>query len=416
MPAPEKIKVLIVDDINETRENIRRMLQFDTNIEVVGAARTGREAIEMAQQLQPDVVIMDINMPDMDGITATENIRRKVPFAQVIILSVQNDSSYMRRAMLAGARDFLSKPPMIDELTSAIRQAAVVAREERSKAAPVAYPTTPGSGPTLAGMMSPAMTKGRIIVVYSPKGGAGCTTIATNLAIALHKPDAPAAVIDGSLQFGDVAVALNEQGKNTILDLAPRVDEMDTDVVREVMVVQAATGVSLLAGPPRPEMAEKVTGEQFGKVLRFLQSMYSWVVVDTSSYLSEAVLEALNNADLTILVTTQEFPAIKNCNLFLSLIDLMRIPRDSIVFIMNRYDKRITIPPEKVGESLRQPIMMVLPLEEKVGYYLNRGLSFFVDNKTLPISRSIQALADLIQERINKPKTGQDSPTDSRRK
>jgi len=131
MPAPEKIKVLIVDDINETRENIRRMLQFDTNIEVVGAARTGREAIEMAQQLLPDVVVMDINMPDMDGITATENIRRKVPFAQVIILSVQNDSSYMRRAMLAGARDFLSKPPMIDELTSAIRQAAVVAHEER---------------------------------------------------------------------------------------------------------------------------------------------------------------------------------------------------------------------------------------------------------------------------------------------
>ena len=417
MPASEKIKVLIVDDINETRENIRRMLQFDTNIEVVGAARTGREAIEMAQQLLPDVVVMDINMPDMDGITATENIRRKVPFVQVIILSVQNDSSYMRRAMLAGARDFLSKPPMIDELTSAIRQAAVVAREERSKAAPTAYTATPGGMPTLAGMMAgPAQHKGRVIVVYSPKGGTGCTTIATNLAIALHKPDAPAAVIDGSLQFGDVAVALNEQGKNTILDLAPRVDEMDADVVREVMVVQNATGVSMLAAPPRPEMAEKVNGEQFGKVLRFLQSMYSWIVVDTSSYLSEPVLEALNNADITILVTTQEFPAIKNCNLFLSLIDLMRIPRDSIIFVMNRYDKRITIPPEKVGESLRQPIMLVLPLEEKVSYYLNRGISFFVDNKTLPISKSIQALADLVQEHVNKPKAGQEGSSDGRRK
>ncbi|HNZ12562.1 MAG TPA: response regulator [Anaerolineaceae bacterium] len=417
MPAPEKIKVLIVDDINETRENIRRMLQFDTNIEVVGAARTGREAIEMAQQLLPDVVVMDINMPDMDGITATENIRRKVPFAQVIILSVQNDSSYMRRAMLAGARDFLSKPPMIDELTSAIRQAAVVAHEERSKAAPPAYTAAPGGMPTLAGMMAgSAQHKGRVIVVYSPKGGTGCTTIATNLAIALHKPDAPAAVIDGSLQFGDVAVALNEQGKNTILDLAPRVDEMDADVVREVMVVQNTTGVSMLAAPPRPEMAEKVNGEQFGKVLRFLQSMYSWIVVDTSSYLSEPVLEALNNADITILVTTQEFPAIKNCNLFLSLIDLMRIPRDSIIFVMNRYDKRITIPPEKVGESLRQPIMLVLPLEEKVSYYLNRGISFFVDNKTLPISKSIQALADLVQEHINKPKAGQEGSSDGRRK
>ena len=131
--AQDKIRVLIVDDINETRENIKRMLQFDPSIEVIGTARSGREAIEMTQKDQPDVVLMDINMPDMDGITATENIRRKLPFVQVVILSVQNDPSYMRRAMLAGARDFLSKPPMIDELSSAIRRAGSVAHEERKK-------------------------------------------------------------------------------------------------------------------------------------------------------------------------------------------------------------------------------------------------------------------------------------------
>ncbi len=106
MPAQDKIKVLIVDDIADTRENLKRLLQFDQLIEVIGSARSGREAIELSQQLKPDVVIMDINMPDMDGITATEAIRRKVPYAQVVILSVQSDASYMRRAMLAGARDF----------------------------------------------------------------------------------------------------------------------------------------------------------------------------------------------------------------------------------------------------------------------------------------------------------------------
>ena len=90
------------------------------DIEVVGKARTGLEAIEVAQKLKPDVIVMDINMPDMDGITATEQIRRKNPFIQIVILSVQNDANYMRKAMLAGARDFLTKPPMIDELTIAI--------------------------------------------------------------------------------------------------------------------------------------------------------------------------------------------------------------------------------------------------------------------------------------------------------
>ncbi len=107
MPAETHTRVLIVDDITETRESIKRMLQFDQSIEVVGSARSGREAIEQAQKLKPDAILMDINMPDMDGITATESIRRKVPFAQIIIISVQNDPDYMRRAMRVGAFDFL---------------------------------------------------------------------------------------------------------------------------------------------------------------------------------------------------------------------------------------------------------------------------------------------------------------------
>ena len=185
MPAQEKIKVLIVDDIADTRENLKRLLQFDQMIEVIGAARSGREAIEISHQLKPDVVIMDINMPDMDGITATEAIRRKVPYTQVVILSVQSDASYMRRAMLAGARDFLTKPPMIDELTAAIRRAGAMAADERSKA-PM-FPMGPAGGvPNVMGRPGAIPQYGKVIVVYSPKGGTGKTTIATNLALALH--------------------------------------------------------------------------------------------------------------------------------------------------------------------------------------------------------------------------------------
>ena len=130
----EKIRVVIVDDIAETRENIRKLLQFEPDVEVVGVARTGREAIDISKDVKPDVLLMDINMPDMDGIAATEIIRKLVPFTQIVILSIQNDPNYMRRAMLAGARDFLTKPPTIDELNSAIRRAGARAREERAKA------------------------------------------------------------------------------------------------------------------------------------------------------------------------------------------------------------------------------------------------------------------------------------------
>ena len=104
MAESEKIRVVIVDDIAETRENIRKLLQFDPDVEVVGVARTGREAIDISKDVKPDVLLMDINMPDMDGIAATEIIRKTVPFTQIVILSIQNDPNYMRRAMLAGAR------------------------------------------------------------------------------------------------------------------------------------------------------------------------------------------------------------------------------------------------------------------------------------------------------------------------
>jgi pilus assembly protein CpaE len=402
MPAlPEKIRVLIVDDIAETRENIRRMLQFDNNIEVVGAAKTGREAVELSQQAKPDVIVMDINMPDMDGITATQEIKKRSPHIQVVILSVQSDPSYMRRAMLAGARDFLTKPPMIDELTDAIRRAGVMAQEERKKSS-AAFPSMPTDGGPV--LQSASASLGKVVVVYSPKGGTGRTMLAINLAIALHSEDSKVALVDGNLQFGDVAVFLNEQGKNTVLDLASRADELDPDIVREVMVTHRASGVDILASPPRPEMADKVSGEQFSKLLNYLRKIYSYVVVDTASHLTETVQAALDVANLIILITTQDIPAIKNCNLFLSLAEASGIRKNRIMFVMNRYDRRIAITPEGVGERLHQEIVAAIPFDEKiVTQSVNRGVPFLLDsNRSQPIGKSVLALADLVREKLAK--------------
>ena len=214
MAEGEKITVIIVDDIAETRENIHKLLQFEPNVEVVGVGRTGEEAIRVAAEVRPDVVLMDINMPDMDGIVATERIRAKVPGTQIVILSVQNDSNYMRKAMLAGARDFLTKPPDLDELISAINRAGEMAHEEKKKAAnTLAAVQASGGISTSSGMIFPARYKGRIVVIYGPKGGTGSTSITTNLAVALHTPEKPVVVVDARLQFGDLSFFFNEQTK-----------------------------------------------------------------------------------------------------------------------------------------------------------------------------------------------------------
>ena len=398
MPTGEKIRVMIVDDVSETRENVRKLLQFESDVDVVGVARTGKEAIQLSQDLNPDVVLMDINMPDMDGISATEAIRAKQPAIQVIILSVQGDQNYMRRAMLAGARDFLTKPPMGDELISAIRRAGAMAQTERSKSIPIQVAPIAGNTGAILGYGGP---RGKIVTIYSPKGGTGCTTLAVNLAITLNNEDTRVALVDGNLQFGDVAVFLNEQGKNTIIDLAPRAEELDPEIVEDVMLKHAASGLHILAAPSRPEYAERVSSNQFAKVLEYLRQMYAYVIVDTAAYLTDATLSAIDVSDLIVLVTTQDIPSIKNCRLFLDLLQTLGIERDRILFIMNRYDKRINITPDRVADNLKQEVVSIIPLDEAtVTKAVNRGVPFVLESKNQPAARGVFSLAEHVRARI----------------
>lgn len=402
MASDVKIRVLIVDDVAETRENVRKLLQFEGDVEVVGAARSGKEGVQLSQELDPDVVLMDINMPDIDGITATEMIRQKMPHIQVVILSVQGDQNYMRRAMLAGARDFLTKPPIGDELISAIRRAGEMARFERLKSSQGrAMPAGMVGGLTPMGAMSLGITRGKVIVVYSPKGGTGTTTIAVNLALALHNDDTRAVIVDANLQYGDVAVFFNEQGKNTIADLAPRVEELDHEIVEDVLIKHQASGVHILAAPSRPEHGEKISSSQFLKIIEFLRQMYAYVVVDTSSYLSEVVISAIDASDVIVLICTQDIPAIKNTRLYLDLLQTLGTDRERIVFCMNRFDKRIAITPERVSENLKQEVTAVLPLDDRVVIpAVNRGVPFMLDQKTQPIARAMYGLAAGVRTRL----------------
>lgn len=343
---------------------------------------------------------MDINMPDIDGITATEMIRDEVPFSQIVILTVQDDPNYMRRAMLAGARDFLTKPPSVDEMIGAIRRAGKLAHEERAKSK-TAYPVKPGNGSVPAGVLK----SGKIISVFSPKGGVGTTTLAVNLAVALQREETPVVLVDGDMEFGDVTVFLNQKAKNSIVDLAPRADELDYDVIEEVTMLHQESGIKFLAAPSRPEFAESVTGDQFAQVLDFLRNFFSYVIVDCSSSLSDVTLATIDTSDLIILMTTQEIPAIKDSRLFLDLLQPLKINRDRLLFVMNKYDKRIGIKPEKISENFKQDLKVVIPFEEKVVLpSINRGVPFMLGVKSKSITRSYLSLTEIVRKRLAEDK------------
>ena len=399
MSSEEKVHVLIVDDVAETRENIRKLLQFDSQIEVVGASINGAEGIQLAIETQPDVVLMDINMPDMDGITATENIRKKVPHTQIVILSVQGDSNYMRRAMLAGARDFLTKPIDVDELTAAIRRAGRLARTEKEKLTAGGFQTGPGGGGK-SGTLVPG-DEGQVITIFAPKGGTGTTTLTANLAVALQQAGRSVVAVDGNLQFGDLSFFFAEQARTNITDLAPRPEELDREVVSEVLIKHEDSGVHLLAAPMRPEYADSVTGNQFGEVLRYLRRIYPYVLVDTSSLLNDITLAALDVSDLVLLVTTQDIPAIKNARLFLDLADALGITSEQMMLVMNRFDRRRNITAERVAENFKTKVSAVIPLEEKlVVPAMDRGEPFILRNNTSPVAKAVLELMEATLARL----------------
>jgi len=121
------IRVLLVDDQAVVRRGLRVRFHLEPDLEVVGEASTGREALTLAQTLTPDVVLMDIEMPEMDGIEATAALRRVVPQSAVVILSIHDDAQTRGRAQAAGAVAFVEKRGGTDRLLSAIRQAAAQA-------------------------------------------------------------------------------------------------------------------------------------------------------------------------------------------------------------------------------------------------------------------------------------------------
>lgn len=120
MTLNRKLRILIADDIQETRRSTRLMVSAIDNLEVVAIASDGQQALDMTREHRPDIVLMDINMPVMNGFTSAREIIKIAPATGFIITSAERDPSAFREAMLMGIQEYLIKPFTVDELEAAI--------------------------------------------------------------------------------------------------------------------------------------------------------------------------------------------------------------------------------------------------------------------------------------------------------
>ncbi len=118
------IKLMLVDDHDVIRTGLRSFLETQPGLEVVAEADNGREALNLVKDTQPDIVLMDITMPDMDGIEATQKLKKIYPKCQVLVLTVHSDKQYFMKMLEAGASGYITKQAAADELVSAIKTVA----------------------------------------------------------------------------------------------------------------------------------------------------------------------------------------------------------------------------------------------------------------------------------------------------
>jgi pilus assembly protein CpaE len=389
------IRLLIVDDISSTRENLQKLLSFEDDIEVVGTAADGREGLEAAHRLGPDIVLTDVNMPLMDGIQLTETLASELPTSPVIIMSVQGERDYLRRAMQAGAREFLIKPFSHDELVAAIRR---VYQLEQKKGTFIAksMPAQPDA-PAAPRSSSPA----EVMLVFSGKGGVGKTLIATNLAVALaEQTGARVALVDLDLQFGDIGVMLNLDHSRSITELVDGASSFAAENLGEVLA-NGPSGVRVLLAPISPELADLVTIDHVRALMTELRRSFDYVIVDSSTHLTEFNLEVIEMAQRVLVVTALTIPAIKDAKLTLKVLESLSVDPETIMLVVNRVDGIADFNRESIEQSLRTPVAVQIPHDPRViGDSITRGVPFVTGQPESEVSRSVRELvARIVPER-----------------
>lgn len=385
MSSTPSIKLLIADDMDELRSNIRRMLNNQDNMRIVAEARNGRETIDMVKEFQPHIVLMDINMPELDGLKASEILAKDFPNVQTVIMSIQGEQEYFRRAMKAGAKDFLVKPFSTSDLVDTINNVFNRWLKDR----PELFANEPSAD---------------IITFFATKGGVGRTTLAVNLAASLASKGKKTLLIDASLQFGDVGITLNLAAKRTITNIVESGDITLNEV--EKNLIRHECGLDLLLAPREPAFAEAVKTEHILKIIDLVRPIYQFIIFDTPPTITDKELAILDRTDLVFLVATLEISSLKNTKICLKTFNDINFDLSKVKLILNKEIPNVGIGRSDLEAGLAIPVYATVPMESEIAQRsLNQGEAIVLKSAGSAIARAIASMAD----RLVGPKPGQDT-------
>lgn len=344
------IKIIIVDDVLEMREMLVKMLESShLDYELLGLCENGQEAIGLMKKTRADVVLMDINMPVMNGLEATQMIVEDFPQARVIMMSVQHESEYLKKAMLAGAKAYIMKPVDMDELIETIT---------------ITYERHQYLEKTIS--VENQAHDAQIISFFSAKGGVGKSMLALNSSLMIHeKFNKKVLLIDLDLQFGDIALMVNKQSELTIKEMfddSPIINFEDT----KPYLYKYKENLDMLFAPKDPESAEYISNEQIKSILEIFKKQYDIIIIDTGVNYSEVTLNALDLSDQIMIVTNLEVTGLKNTKLSLRVMQSLNYGEEKVKMIVNMAHDKFGVTKANVQKAFTYEVLGYIPEDIKL--------------------------------------------------
>jgi pilus assembly protein CpaE len=386
--------VLAVDDSATIRETLSLLVEAQADMELVGTAASGNEAVRRAAELQPDIVLMDIHMPDLDGIQAAWLVASRAPHGAVIMVTSEERIDFLQKAMTAGAQGYVLKPfGNGKQLFDTIREVHGRSAARRMQVV--------GGAPS-DGKFRPRM--GKRVVVFGTKGGVGATTIAVSTALLLtEQTKGSVALIDADFLAGDATIHLDLAPQRTILDLMPHIDALDTRLVEQVMATHRG-GLHALARPTNPEQAEVLTAEHVRTILGSLAQMYDESVIDTRLTYDDRMLAVLDLADLYLVTLTPHLGTLRGARHFLHVARTLGYPDDRMIFVLNRASHLAGLNMDDISGVLGSRRIVQIPTGgPEVSQSVNEGKPLVLHQPKSPVARALHSLAEQVRARIGEP-------------
>ena len=391
---PHPIRILAVDDSVTVRETLAVLVESQPDMELIGSAASGNEAVRRAAELQPDIVLMDIHMPDLDGIQATWLVSSRAPHGAVIMVTSEERIDFLQKAMSAGAQGYVLKPfGNGAQLFQTIREVHGRSAARRIQAS---------GGAPLDASLRPRI--GKRLVILGAKGGLGATTIAVNLALLLReRTDAAVVLVDADFLSGDATLHLDLTPERTVLDLVPHVDALDARLVEQV-IAKHSTGLHVLARPAHPEQAEVLTSGFVRTVLGSLAQMYDSLVIDARLTYDDRMLAVLDLADLYVVTVAPHLGALRSARHFLKIARTLGYPADRMCFVLNGASQLAGLAFDDIAELLASRTILQIPTGgPELTQAINAGRPLVLHQPKSPVARALHAVADHVASRVAGP-------------